>query len=336
MIVNFNQIVSDIENKKFYPVYILTGEEAYYIDAVSNMIENNILTESEKIFNQTTVYGRDTNVAAIKESCLRFPLMAEYNVIIVREAQEVKKLLDDMLPYFEKPNKSTILALCIKYQKLDKRTKVYKTLEKHPDCCLLESTKIKESLIVEWIENYLKKNDFRITRRASMLLSEYMGNNLSLLSSELDKLMLIKKNNRQIDLQEIETHIGISKEYNIYELQKALAGRDFIKTTKIFNYLNANPRSLPMNLLTAALFSYFMKAYVIEKPPKQSNTLHAEMGIEYWQLNELQTVVQNYRGKIEKVLEIIREYELKSKGINNREISENELLKELIFKIISV
>ncbi|HPD66127.1 MAG TPA: DNA polymerase III subunit delta [Bacteroidia bacterium] len=336
MILNFDKIASDIGHKKFYPVYILTGEEAYYIDAVSHLIENNVLAEHEKIFNQTIVYGKDINPAYIKEACLRFPMMAEYNVLIVREAQDCKKLMDEMLPYFERPNKSTILVLCIKYQKLDKRTKVYKSIEKNPDCCVLEASKIKENLLVEWIENYLKNNNFQITRRASILLADYLGNNLSTLSNELEKLILIKKDVRQIDLQDIETHIGISKEYNVYELQKALATKNIQKVTRIYNYLKNNSKAAAMNLITGTLFSYFFKAFVFENPKKNVNTLHSEMGMEYWQVNELQPAIQNYHGKIDKVLEIIREYELKSKGINSREIPDSELLKEMIFKILAV
>jgi len=335
MIHTFSHILSSIEQRIFFPVYFLSGEENYYTDTLSNLLSENVLNETEKTFNLTILYGKETSISVIKDYCIRFPMMAEYSVTIVREAQELKKGFDELIPYFENPNPSNILVICYKHNKVDGRSKLNKFLKDNKNVSYLESSRVKSDSVPNWIEQYLKKKGFVITKKALTLIVEYMDNDLSRIANELDKLVLIQNESRQIDLNEIEKHIGISKTYNNFELQKALTYRDIEKLTKIVNYFDINPKSLIFNLLIGTLFSHFSKACVLEYSKKDKKITASELNLG-WHLDEYIQTIKSYKGKLIDVIAIIEEYDLKSKGINSNNSDHSELLKEMIFKIVSL
>lgn len=328
----FESIINNLKNKKYEPVYFLCGDEPYYIDSISNYIADNILNDSEKAFNQTVVYGKEIAPNAIIENALRYPMMAQYNILIVKEAQEIKKI-DELLPYIENPNKSSILVICYKYKKIDKRTKLYKTL--NSNACYFEGTKIYENKVSSWIESYLGLKNFKIKPQASALLTEYLGNDLSKVSNELNKLILIKNENEIIDLDDIEKHIGISKEYNIFELQKALGARDSKKVAKIFNYIKNNPKGNPIQALIGGLFNYFSKLFILAYSGTDFQLSCRELGIMPFLQGEYQKAIKNYHNKLEKVILVLEEFDLKSKGIGDNGTNPTELTKEMLFKILS-
>jgi len=335
MIQSFTQILSDIEKRNFFPVYFFSGEENFNTDTLSNLLAENVLNETEKAFNLTILYGKETNPSMIKDYCLRFPMISEFSVTIIREAQELKSNLDELMPYFETPNKSNILVICYKYHKVDRKRKLYKLLESSKNVCFLESGRIKSESVPAWIEQYLKKKGYVITRSALQLMTEYVDNDLSYIANELDKLTIIQNESKQIDLNEIEKHIGISKTYNNFELQKALGYKDTRKLSTIINYYNRNPKSLILTMLIGTLFSYFSKACIMAYSNRDAKIVASELNVS-WLLSEFMTTIKNYKGKLKDVIMIIEEYDLKSKGINSSNVSDNELLKEMVFKIVSL
>ncbi|MFC2113786.1 DNA polymerase III subunit delta [Bacteroidota bacterium] len=335
MIKNFEEIQRDLKNKEFAPVYFLYGEEPYYIDAISDYIQDFVLSESERAFNQTVIYGKESSTGNILEHAMRFPMMAQYNVIILKEAQEIKNL-DEFTSYFKQPNPSTIVVFCCKRTKLDKRTVIYKTLKDSEYCLVMESPKVQDYKITGWIESIVKSKDFKITNKASALLSEYLGNDLSKITNEIEKLFKIKHESKTIDLDDIEKHIGISKEYNIFELQNALGAKNSAKTAMICKYIEANPKSNPFVLISSSIFNFFSRLYILESTSKSLIETGSKLGMQEWQLKSYYPALKNYKGKIENVLELIQEYDLKSKGINDSGTNVGTLTKELIFRILMI
>ena len=333
MIKNFEQIQQDLKSKQYDAVYFLVGQEPFFIDSISDYIAENVLEESEKSFNLTITYGKESNPADIIENALRFPVMSEYNVIILKEAQDFKKF-DDFTPYFLNPNEKSIVVFCCKHMKLDKRTAAYKALKDSKGCCFMESGRVYENQIAPWIDKYLAGKGLKITNKASVLLIEYLGSNLSKIANELDKLALIIKEARTIDLDDIEYHIGISKDYNIFELQNALGVKNSDKVAKICRYFAANIKNNPIYMTTGALFNFFSKCYVLENNGKSLKETANALGLNDWQLRSYQPALKNYKGRFGKVLAIIQEYDLRSKGINDRGTEQAELTKELLFKIL--
>ena len=260
-------------------------------------------------------------------------MMAAYNVIIIKEAQELKKI-EDLTAYIEKPNPSSILVFCYKYKSLDKRTKLSKSLIQKS--CYLESKKLPEGKISAWINNYLKISEFKIQERAVSILTEYIGNDLGRLATELDKLKLIKADAKVINVEDIEIHVGISKEYNLFELQKALVFKDYRKATKIFNFIKNNPKSNPMPLVLGTLFSFFSKVYALKHTKMNFNEAAKELSIPPFLIDENHRAAQIYSGKLDKVINLIHEYDLRSKGLNDPGTSDSELAKELIYRILSL
>jgi DNA polymerase III subunit delta len=332
MIKKFDQIIKDIEKKQYDPVYFLCGEETYFIDRICDQLIENILSPSEKDFNQTIAYGKELNPANIIETALRYPLMAAYNVVVIKEAQELKKM-DELIPYFEKPNTATILIICYKHSSLDKRTTFYKAVEKNT--CLFISEKIKEYHLMPWITDYLNKSNFKIDPVAGQLLIEYLGNDLGIIINQIDKLIMLKKDQETIGLADIEKHIGISREYNIFELQDAIGLRNMKKIAKIYNFIQSNPKDLPLPLIINILFTFFSRLYVLEHAKGNFSTVSAEIGIPPYQVDSYKKYVGNYARRSAKILEYFQEFDLRFKGVGDMVTEETELTKELIYKIVT-
>lgn len=333
--MNFDQIISSLEKKQYKPVYFLTGEQAYYIDEISNYIENNVLDESEKDFNQTIVYGRDTNEHTIISSAKRFPMMSQYQVIIVKEAQDLKQI-EELESYIKAPLDSTILVLCYKYKKIDKRKGFYKAVSKYGE--FFESEAVREYQVPAWIAGYLKKKQYTIGPRECALLSDHLGNNLSKIVNELEKLSINVPVGSTITAHHIEENIGISKDYNIFELQDALGQKKIEKATRIINHFASNTREYPVPMVTAILFTYFMKVGVYhEIVDKSKNNVASTLGINPFFVKDFEKAAKYYsRRSVARVVSLLREYDLKSKGVNNNSTSQGELLRELNYKILHV
>ncbi len=340
--MEYNQIIADLQSKKYKPVYFLMGEEPYFIDMVADYVEGNVLDEAERDFNQSVLYGRDVSTNDVVSAAKRFPMMAEHQVIIVKEAQEIKDLVprakqkakSELETYLDNPQASTILVLCYKYKKLDKRSSLYKAIDKVG--VVLSSAKLYDNKVPDWINNYLKGKDYSIGPKASALLTEYLGTNLSKISNELDKLMISLPAKSEITTDHIQNNIGISKDYNVFELQTALGKKDVVKANRIINYFAANPKEHPMVLTIISLYGYFCKLlkYAFLKDKSQKNVASA-IGVHPFFVKEYESAAKNFSvKKLRSIFSYLREYDMKSKGVDSGSATHGELLKELVFKIM--
>ena len=337
----YAQILSDLKKKIYRPIYLFMGDESYYIDALSTYIMDNVLTESEKSFNQLVMYGKDVDARAIVFAAARLPMMANYQLVVVREAQNIKKL-DDLEGYLKAPLQSTILVMCFKGKTLDKRSKVYKEILKHGE--VLETVKLYENEIPAWVTAYLKLKGCTIEPAAANVLADFIGNDLSRIANELDKLFtLLPVGSTKITAGHIEQNIGISKEYNTFELNKAILKKDMVKAFRIIDYFSKNPSNNPLVMTLSALFGQFskiLKFQMLKRKHSGRVVPQAEVvsvaGIEPYFVKEYEEAALKYpSAKVVKVIELMREYDMRSKGWNNAGTSDSELLRELVFKIMN-
>lgn len=309
------------------------GEEPYYIDLISDYIEKNVLDETEREFNLSVLYGRDVDVATIISEAKRFPMMAERQVVIVKEAQNIKSI-EDLEPYVENPLHTTLLVICYKYKSLDKRKSFPKTVAKAG--VLFESNKIYDNKIPDWIRDYLSNRKYSADQKALQLLSDFLGNDLSKISNELDKLMINLPEGTQINADHIQQNIGISKDFNVFELNDALGKKDVLKANRIVNYFAANEKDHPIQATISTLFGYFSKIlnyhFLQDKSPASAARA---LGVNPYFVKDYVAAAGNYPpNKIKAIISYLREYDLKSKGVDNASADGGELLKELVWKIL--
>ncbi len=332
--MTYEKIMQDLQKKIYQPVYFLHGDEPYFIDKISDHIEKNVLKEEEKAFNQTVAYGKDTDVRNLVSLARKFPMMANHQVIILKEAQDLQKI-EELVHYLQSPLKSTILAICYKYKKPDKRKKYIKLIEEKGT--LFESKKLYDNKIPAWITGYSKKKGLAISPRAATMLSEYLGNDLTKITMEIDKLSLvIPEGTKSINPSLIEKNIGISKDYNNFELVNALADKNYSKSMAIVHYFGANPKEHPIQLSLVMLFNFFSKV-LIYKTLKDKNAQSAAAKLKispYYLKTHVQAAKKYPGGKLVKIIHALREYDLRSKGVNNRSVPPGELFKELVFYIL--
>ena len=331
--MNFEAILSDLKSKKYQPVYFLMGEESYFIDYITDYISNEILNDTEKEFNQTVLYAKDIDVQTIISTAKQFPFMGERMVVIVKEAQQLKKI-EQLENYLNNPHKSTILVFCYKYKSLDKRKSIYKILSKK--AVLFESKKLYDNQVPAWIENYLSSMQYKIEHKASNLIAEFLGNDLNKVSNELDKLMIITPPNSEITAEIIETNIGISKDFNNFELTNALAKKDILKCNRIANYFAQNPKNNPFIVSVSVIFNFFQKILLYHTLTNKSNSNVARvLNVNPYFIKDYQIAAMNYnKRKSMDIIGLCRTYDMKSKGVDNHSINEGELLKEFLFKIL--
>lgn len=329
-------IIQNINNKQYAPIYYLMGEESYYINKISDYIALHVLSEEEKGFNQIMLYGNETNIETIITAAKRFPMMSQYQVIIVKEAQNLNNI-DKLSYYLQKPQLSTILVFCHMNGTLDRRKKI--TLEIGEKGVLFESKKLKEYQLIPFVTAYLKRKKMDIEPKAAELITDFVGSDLSRLSSELDKLIITTQstNLHRITAEQIEKNVGISKDFNNFELKNALIERNIFKANQIIQYFEQNPKNNPLQKTLSLLFNFFanlMLAYYA--PQKTESGIAAQLELKnQWQAKEYLTAMQNYSGvKVMHIIEAIRQCDAKSKGVGNPSIENGDLLKELIFKIL--
>ena len=331
----YEEIARDLKNRIYKPVYYLMGEESYYIDRISEYIAQTVLNENEKEFNQTILYGADTDIATIINAAKRYPMMSKYQVVIVKEAQGVKNI-DELSYYLQKPLESTILVLCHKHGVLDRRKKLAAEIEKVG--VLFESKKIKDTQLAGFITSYLKRKSIEIEPKASEMMAEFVGTDLSRMAGELEKLiMTLPKGQKRITPEQIEQNIGISKDYNNYELRNALIIKDVFKANQIIKYFEENPKTNPLQMTLSVLFNFFsnlMLAYYA--PEKSEQGIAAQLGLKSpWQSKDYLAAMRKYSGvKVMQIIGEIRYCDAKSKGVGNSSLGDGELLRELVYKIL--
>jgi len=325
-------IVATIKKGDIKPVYLLMGEEAYYIDALSKFIEDNVLTEEEKGFNQTILYGRDVKIEDIVSTAKRFPMMAERQVVIVKEAQDLARSIDDLASYIDNPQPSTVLVICYKFKKLDKRKKIYKAALKNG--IVFESKKLYDNQVPDWIRRVLAGKGYTISPKASQMLVEFLGNDLSKINNELDKLQIIIKPGEQISPQVIEENIGISKDFNNFELLNAIAHKNVKKAFGIIQYFAHDPRNHPTVVTVSLLFGFFSKVFKYHALSNKSQAPKA-LGVSPYFIKDYEIAARNYpMRKVSSVIASIREIDVKSKGVGAN-LTQADLLKELLVKVIN-
>lgn len=336
--MSVQNILNDIKQRKFKPLYLLHGEEAYYIDLISDSIESSVLNDGQKGFDQSIMYGKDVDFATIVSAAKRYPMLSDYQVIIVKEAQGLKWKGDDELlyKYVEHPTPTTILVFAFKYGKFDKRTKLYKAIDKKG--VVLESDKLYDNKIAAWIVEELHRSGHRIHPQGAALMADYLGTDLSKIANEIEKLVLNVPRDREISVQDIEHNIGISKDFNIFELNTALGKRDTVKAIQIVDYFAANPKSNPFVLVVGSLGGYFTKLLRYHYlPDKSSASVAKELGVHPFFTKEYDLAARNFnRRKLFDVLSVLKDYDLKSKGLHaGPNTSDGDLMREMIFKILN-
>ena len=328
-----NQLITDIKGGKIAPIYFLMGEEAYYIDVISDYIESYVLQEEEKGFNQMVLYGKEVSIQDIVSNSKRYPMMAERQVIIVKEAQNLTKTIEQLVEYANNPQPTTVLVFNYKYKTLDKRKTLYKALSK--TAVVFESKKIYEDKIPNWIQSFLKSKQISITPKAALMLTEFLGTDLSKIANELNKLEIVVGEIKEITPELIEENIGISKDFNNFELQKALGNLDHKKAYQIVYYFAQNPKQHPFVLTISVLYTYFSKLMTLHTVrDRNPSTIAKALGVNPYFVNDYIAVSRNFPMKrISGVLETLRTYDTKSKGVGAN-LSPKDLYNELVYNIL--
>jgi len=327
------KIVNDIKAGNIKPIYFLMGEEPYYIDKLADYIEKNVLAEEEKGFNQTVLYGRDVSMEDIIGSAKRYPMMADRQVVIVKEAQELTRTIDKLESYAGNPMPSTVLVFCYKYKTLDKRKKVTKLLEKNG--LVYESKKLYDNQVGQWINRVLQGKGYAIEPKANAMLVEFLGTDLSKINNELEKMQIILPKGSTITPKHIEENIGFSKDFNVFELRKAIGDRNQLKAYQIAHYFAENPKDNPMVVTTSLVFSFFLNLLqyhgLKDKNPKNVASV---LKVNPYFLKDYDIALKNYpMKKVSGIVAALRDIDVKSKGVGANSLSNNDLLREMLVKV---
>ena len=329
------KIVNDIKGGAIKPIYFLMGDEPYYIDKLCDYIEKNVLSEEEKGFNQSVLYGRDVTIEDIISTAKRYPMMAERQVVIVKEAQDLIRTIDKLETYAENPVPSTVLVFCYKYKTLDKRKKVTKLIAKNG--VVFESKKLYENQVGDWIKRVLAGKKYTIEPKANAMLVEFLGTDLSKINNELEKLQIILPVGSNISPKDIEENIGFSKDFNVFELRKALGERNQLKAYTIAENFAQNPKDNPMVVTTSLVFGFFIQLLkyhgLKDKNPKN---VAAVLGVNPFFLKEYDVALKNFpMKKVSQIVAALRDIDVKSKGVGANALSQSDLLREMLYKIFN-
>jgi len=311
------------------------GEEEFYIDNITNLFIEDVLTEEEKEFNLNILYGKETSVDQIISICKKYPLMSKHQIVLVKEAQDLSRSFDGLIDYFKKPLESTILIINYKHKSIDKRKSSFKELKKNAK--VFESKKLYDNQVQNWINDTINSAGFSIDRKSVSLINEHLGNSLSKISNEIDKLLEIKKKEKIIELDDIEKYIGISKEFNNFELRKALGEKNYNKAFQITQYFSENPNSNPIVVTISIIFDFFNKLLLFHSNNTLNDTKIASLlGINPFFIKEYKTASINYDLKqVVRIISILRDYDMFSKGVGVKKVDPS-LLKEMVVKIINI
>lgn len=326
-------LLKEIRNKKFEKIYFLHGEEPYFIDVLTKAIQDNALEESERDFNQSILYGKDAEVLSLISELKSYPMMAERRLVILKEAQYFKAI-EQLESYLENPANSTIFVICYKYKTFDARKKTLKNALKNG--VVFKSEKVKEYQLAEWIQQFIKTTGYELTSKACMLLIESLGNDLGRIVKELEKLAVLIEKGTIINENHIEENIGISKDYNVFELTNAVANKDNLKALKIVDYFDHNPKAADLVFVISNLFKFFSQIMRIHFLPNKSREAVAKaLGVHPFVAGELTNAKNKYDPrKIAANIALIHEYDLKSKGVGNTSATQGELMREMVYQLI--
>lgn len=326
-------IVSDIKKGNIKPIYFLMGDEPYYIDKISDYIEQTVLDEAEKGFNQQIMYGRDATIEDIISAAKRYPMMAERQVLIIKEAQDLSRNIEKLITYAQNPQPTTVLVINYKYKKLDKRKKLHKAIAKTG--LIYESKKLYENQVSDWIRRVLSGKKYQIEPKAAQMLVEFLGTDLSKISNELDKLMLILPQETIINDKHIEENIGISKDFNNFELQKAIGAKNISKANRIINYFAENPKNNPTVMTVSLLNNFFTKLLLFHGlKDKSKSSVSKSLGVNFYFIDDYFLAARNYpMRKVAQIITLLRDADLKSKGVGANQ-TQADILKEFLFKIL--
>ena len=336
---NPQQVLKALEEKQYAPLYFLQGEEPYYIDRIANYIENEILTEAEKSFNLIVAYGKDQTISELLAQARRFPMMAERQVVIMKEAQENPDLKKEecqklLVNYIKAPQPATLLVFAHKHKTLDGRKPLSKLLDQQ--AILVTTKKLYDSQVPAWISQYVKEKELNITEKAIRMLQEFVGNTLGRLANEIEKISINLEKGDKIDDEAVQQYIGISKEYNVFELQKALTNKDVLKANQIIQYLAANPKTNPIIPIIALLSTFFSKLLLVHHAKdKTKKNLATVLQVRPYFVDDYLLAAQHY--PLQKIIDNINYLhpaDLQAKGVDNPTIIERQILKELVFKLI--
>jgi DNA polymerase-3 subunit delta len=334
MLVSDKQLFDDLAAGKYKPIYLLTGEENYYIDIASQYFEQNIIANECRDFDQTILYGRDVDMSTVISYAKQFPMMSPVKLVLVKEAQDIPtKEWELLATYLQNPMPQTLLVFCYRHKKLDKRSKAYKAI--NDNGCIFERAKLYDSQLPNWIGTFINQHGHTITQKGSVLIAEYLGNDLSKIANELSKVFISLAPGAVIDDDIIEQQIGISKEYNVFELQSAIARRDVVHCNRIVNHFAANPKENPLQMVIPSLYGYFIKIMIYHQLTDKTQAASA-LKVNPYFVKDYATAAGNYPlGKLASCIGYLYDADLRSKGIRNSgTVTDGELLKELVFKII--
>lgn len=328
------KIIAEWKKKRFKPIYWLEGEEDYFIDTVVNYAEHSILTEAEASFNLTVFYGKDANWADVMNACRRYPMFSERQVVLLKEAQQMRDI-DKLEPYIENPLSSTIFVVSYKEKKVDGRSKLAKTLKEKGE--MLTTKKMYESQLPEWTNELIQSKGYSIAQKALLLLVDHIGNDLSRINNEIDKMLVNLGQRKNITEDDIEKYVGISKEYNPFELQGAMASKDLSKAMRIIQYFEANPKAAPIQLILPTLYNLFSKTYMIfGQQAKDDKTIATNIGVNPYFVKDYVLTARSYGyAGVEAALLLLHHYNLKSVGVNDSGTSDGSLLKEMVVKMMA-
>lgn len=332
--MNYNEIIQETKAKSYYPIYFLYGDEPFYVDKIVSLMENCVMTEEEKDFNFTNLYGNETNMGEVIDNARQYPMMAEKRLVIVKEAQHLKDIAK-LQEYIDNVVNTTILVIAYKTAKLDKRKSVFKNLSKSKNCVLFESKKLYDNEVPNWITAYCKSKNISINPKSALILAENLGNDLSKIENEINKLRTAIPTLKNIDEKIIEEYIGISKEYNVFELVDAINNKDMLKANRIINYLSSNKKSTPTTVAISNIYRHFNRVltYHYHKSMGKSEMAKA-LGINPYFLKDYEKGASNYSAiKCTQIISLAREYDLMTKGGGEGYVDQFELLKEFVFRI---
>jgi len=336
---DLKKMISSFKKDGYKPVYFLMGEEPYFIDYLTDYLTNNVINEEEKSFNQVVLYGKDVSVNDIMSQARQYPFMGEKMLVVIKEAQDLSKTIEQFASYFKSVQPTTILVFCYKYKSLDKRKELYKTLAKSEFAEVFESNKLKDYQVEGWIKTYISEEKFTIDPKAVSMLVEFLGNDLSKIANEIDKIKIVLKGTTLITAELIEENIGISKEYNNFELINAVAYKNEAKAFSIAKYFALNTKNNPLVVTTSLLYNFFSKllqyhGMIYKNAGANPTDLAKNLGINPYGLKDYQAASKLYpMKKVSQAITTIREIDLKGKGVNGN-LSHDDLLKELLIKVL--
>lgn len=332
MAVSEKQLIEELKTVQYKPVYLLTGEENYYIDLISDYFEKNVIADDFRDFDQTVVYGRETDMVTVISLAKRYPMMSPVQLVLVKEAQDIAKDWELLADYLEHPQPQTILVFCYRHKKMDKRTRTYKAISSKG--VVYEKERLRDYEVPEWIARIVAQQGYQITQKGAVLIAESLGNDLGKIANELSKVYISLPKGAVINEDVIETNIGISKDYNVFELQNAIGRRDVAQCMRIVNHFAANPKENPIQMILPLLYGFFIKVMLFHQEPDKKKAMSV-MKVNSYFMKDYETAARNYTlGKLASCIGYLYDADLRCKGVRSSgNVTDGELLKELVFKI---